>query len=79
MATREQLVAQLQDWCPRAETSEIKSLASASRLRRDCSRSQRWQHARSRTVVRSIGVRRPTQDDSTPGSSGIRTSVRRDL
>jgi stearoyl-CoA desaturase (delta-9 desaturase) len=35
MATREQLVAQLQDWCRRAETSEIKPLAEFSRqLRR---------------------------------------------
>ena len=31
MATREQLVAQLQDWCRRAETSEIKPLAEFSR------------------------------------------------
>jgi stearoyl-CoA desaturase (delta-9 desaturase) len=31
MATREQLVAQLQDWCRRAETSEIKPLADFSR------------------------------------------------
>ena len=31
MATREQLVAQLQDWCQRAETSEIKPLADFSR------------------------------------------------
>jgi stearoyl-CoA desaturase (delta-9 desaturase) len=31
MATREQLVAQLQDWCQRAETSEIKLLAEFSR------------------------------------------------
>ena len=30
-ATREQLVAQLQDWCRRAETSEIKPLAEFSR------------------------------------------------
>jgi len=30
MATREQLVAQLQDWCRRAETSEIKPLAEFS-------------------------------------------------
>ena len=30
-ATREQLVAQLQDWCRRAETSEIKPLAELSR------------------------------------------------
>jgi stearoyl-CoA desaturase (delta-9 desaturase) len=35
MATREQLVAQLQDWCRRAETSEIKPLAEFSQqLRR---------------------------------------------
>jgi stearoyl-CoA desaturase (delta-9 desaturase) len=35
MATREQLVAQLQDWCRRAETSEIPPLAEFSRqLRR---------------------------------------------
>jgi stearoyl-CoA desaturase (delta-9 desaturase) len=31
MATREQLVAQLRDWCRRAETSEIKPLADFSR------------------------------------------------
>jgi stearoyl-CoA desaturase (Delta-9 desaturase) len=31
MATREQLVAQLQDWCRRAETSDIKPLAEFSR------------------------------------------------
>jgi len=31
MATREQLVAQLQDWCRRAETSEIRPLAEFSR------------------------------------------------
>jgi stearoyl-CoA desaturase (delta-9 desaturase) len=31
MAPREQLVAQLQDWCRRAETSEIKPLAEFSR------------------------------------------------
>ena len=31
MATREQLVVQLQDWCRRAETSEIKPLAEFSR------------------------------------------------
>ena len=31
MATREQLVAQLQDWCRRAETSQIKPLAEFSR------------------------------------------------
>ena len=31
MATREQLVAQLQDWCRRAETSEIGPLAEFSR------------------------------------------------
>ena len=31
MATREQLVAQLQDWCSRAETSEIKPLVDFSR------------------------------------------------
>ena len=31
MATREQLLAQLQDWCRRAETSEIKRLAEFSR------------------------------------------------
>jgi stearoyl-CoA desaturase (Delta-9 desaturase) len=31
MATREQLVTQLQDWCRRAETSEIKPLAEFSR------------------------------------------------
>jgi stearoyl-CoA desaturase (delta-9 desaturase) len=31
MATREQLVAQLQDWCRRAETSEITRLAEFSR------------------------------------------------
>ena len=31
MATREQLVAKLQDWCRRAETSEIKPLADFSR------------------------------------------------
>ena len=31
MATRDQLVAQLQDWCRRAETSEIKPLAEFSR------------------------------------------------
>jgi stearoyl-CoA desaturase (delta-9 desaturase) len=31
MATSEQLVAQLQDWCRRAETSEIKPLADFSR------------------------------------------------
>lgn len=31
MATREQLVAQLQDWCRRAETSEIKPLVDFSR------------------------------------------------
>ena len=30
-ATREQLVAQLQDWCRRAETSDIKPLAEFSR------------------------------------------------
>jgi stearoyl-CoA desaturase (delta-9 desaturase) len=30
-ATREQLVKQLQDWCRRAETSEIKPLADFSR------------------------------------------------
>jgi hypothetical protein len=31
MATHEQLVAQLQDWCRRAETTEIKPLAEFSR------------------------------------------------
>jgi stearoyl-CoA desaturase (delta-9 desaturase) len=31
MATREQLFVQLQDWCRRAETSEIKPRAEFSR------------------------------------------------